>query len=396
MGQSERCSIAQHCIHKERRLAPQSPSLISPELVHGRHSCWCSLREIAVHFWTMDIVGSDFYIAVPSNASSDIFPDNTLTSFKVQLPQPVDLRGEANDGKVWKCGLSQIVFPHNLESNERGMIYLSAPVKKTDYTKMTGTIQNDTFPFNRIDEPGARFHRPSPTERIHDETGLLRPSYDNSAWLVWPYEIQVASLFMTGKQFVSYLNDLFQSSALMPSGWKDVLPSRVNRHGHSHLVSFSYNEPTKDRSETSPGLTIVIRDQGTSVVLDAYLAQLIGLSLSEAEYISFRGPFKYYFPHASPMETLSTPLRTLWIYSNVIAPYPVGNMMVPLLRIVDIPGKQNESSHEVVNACFSNIQYHTVCRDSLQTIEIDIRDAVGKPVKFGFGLIVLHLHLIRV
>lgn len=53
-------------------------------------------------------MGDDgFYITLPSNASGKIFPQNTSSSFTVQLVRPLDLRGE------WEAGLVEIQYPNN-------------------------------------------------------------------------------------------------------------------------------------------------------------------------------------------------------------------------------------------------------------------------------------------
>jgi hypothetical protein len=52
--------------------------------------------------------GTHFYLTHPSNASLDIFPDNInkTTSFRVILPQPVELDGN------WEVRLYSISYPN--------------------------------------------------------------------------------------------------------------------------------------------------------------------------------------------------------------------------------------------------------------------------------------------
>jgi len=50
---------------------------------------------------------SHFYIVLPSNSSTNYFPDNTTTHFKTKLSQPISLNGD------WEVGLSGIDFPHD-------------------------------------------------------------------------------------------------------------------------------------------------------------------------------------------------------------------------------------------------------------------------------------------
>ena len=66
--------------------------------------------------------GTHFYLTLPSNASSDIFPDNKTTSYRVKLPQAINLRGE------WEVGLYSINYPrtwYTLGNNFDTHIYTS-------------------------------------------------------------------------------------------------------------------------------------------------------------------------------------------------------------------------------------------------------------------------------
>jgi len=47
-----------------------------------------------------------FYLTLPSNSSFQFYPDNTLTRYFTQLPQPMELQG------AWEVGLVEIQYPH--------------------------------------------------------------------------------------------------------------------------------------------------------------------------------------------------------------------------------------------------------------------------------------------
>ena len=50
--------------------------------------------------------GTHFYLTLPSNASLDVFPDNKTTSYRVKLPQSIDLEGN------WEVGLYSVSYPN--------------------------------------------------------------------------------------------------------------------------------------------------------------------------------------------------------------------------------------------------------------------------------------------
>jgi hypothetical protein len=50
--------------------------------------------------------GTHFYLALPSNASLDVFPNNKTSDYHVQVPQSIELDGN------WEVGLYSISYPN--------------------------------------------------------------------------------------------------------------------------------------------------------------------------------------------------------------------------------------------------------------------------------------------
>jgi len=53
----------------------------------------------------MLIPRNHFYVTLFSNASKEVFPDNTLTAFTIHLAQPIDL-GQSD----WEVGLTELTY----------------------------------------------------------------------------------------------------------------------------------------------------------------------------------------------------------------------------------------------------------------------------------------------
>ena len=53
------------------------------------------------------IQDSDFYVTLPSNASSNLFLNNSKSSFRVVLPRQIHLKDEED----WEVRLHHIVYP---------------------------------------------------------------------------------------------------------------------------------------------------------------------------------------------------------------------------------------------------------------------------------------------
>jgi len=49
---------------------------------------------------------TQFFLWLPSNSSMDVFPDNTLTEYRVKLPQPIKLVDD------WEVAVTEIQYPH--------------------------------------------------------------------------------------------------------------------------------------------------------------------------------------------------------------------------------------------------------------------------------------------
>jgi hypothetical protein len=64
-----------------------------------------------------------FYVFLPSNASLNLYNDNTLTSYKVHLPEPVVLEGE------YEVGLQSIIWPKTFYNITKGWqrLYYQSP-----------------------------------------------------------------------------------------------------------------------------------------------------------------------------------------------------------------------------------------------------------------------------
>ena len=58
--------------------------------------------------------GTHFYLTLPSNASLDVFPDNKTTSYRVKLPQGIDLEGS------WEVGLYSVSYPNTWYTLQKG------------------------------------------------------------------------------------------------------------------------------------------------------------------------------------------------------------------------------------------------------------------------------------
>ena len=81
-------------------------------------------------------------------------------------------------------------------------------------------------------------------------------------------------------------------------------------------------------------------------------------------------------------------MPSLYVYKNIIHSQYVGDVKVPLPRIVGAEGQHGKS----VRKTFDLPQYLPVCRQTLDTMEIDIKQDAGDNISFQHGKVVVKLH----
>lgn len=80
----------------------------------------------------------------------------------------------------------------------------------------------------------------------------------------------------------------------------------------------------------------------------------------------------------------------LYIYTNIIMPQIVGDKFAPLLRVISNVD-HNKSGQGIVKI-FENPDYFPLTVNTIQSIEIDVRNDYGQRVKFQLGKTVVKLH----
>lgn len=85
----------------------------------------------------------------------------------------------------------------------------------------------------------------------------------------------------------------------------------------------------------------------------------------------------------------------IFIYTDIIQPQVVGDVITPLLRIIPLDPTLYIYGAYRMNA-FSPAHYVSVMRREFDVIEIDIRTSTGEKVPFQFGISSIKLHFKRV
>ena len=131
-------------------------------------------------------------------------------------------------------------------------------------------------------------------------------------------------------------------------------------------------------------------------------AQRIQVKIKHDASVTLQGPVATilgFQPDQEIVESMVAPrgfdpaagMNAIYIYSNLIQPQLVGDVHVPLLRIVPVL----RDSGSLMYHQYDKPHYHALSCKSFQVVEIDIRDDKGRPVSFERGHVVVTLHFKR-
>jgi hypothetical protein len=111
------------------------------------------------------------------------------------------------------------------------------------------------------------------------------------------------------------------------------------------------------------------------------------------EDVGFSEPFIRRFGIETKFSDGFTPFelddsRLMYVYSDIVSPHLVGDVQVPLLRVITPSGERGK----MTSATFNDPYYLPVARRGFDMIEININNELGKPMPFvsGKSLAILH------
>ena len=209
------------------------------------------------------------------------------------------------------------------------------------------------------------------------EVGLAEIQYSNTyanvltdeAWLIYEADkykgMQLVhvpeGLYSSAESLIDCLNELIRKS-FSPMGTKDP------------KIKFFYNKSTKRA-------TLKIYKKDHQIQLNPFLAQT--LALTEDTMI---GPGRF---DGSNIMDVNKDSYAMYVYCDLVTHRPVGDTMVPLLRVVPTSSK----SKDVVYKIFEKPHYQAIGKQQFDTVEILLSTDSGKIPSFASGKTVVTLHI---
>lgn len=278
---------------------------------------------------------SHFYLTLPSNSSANYYDNNTLTKFSTRLQSSMSLKGD------WEVGLSEIIFPH---------------------TWMTLNKEDATFRVSWLEYPGD-----------HENKKDMRLVHGDA------YTELHAIEYCIPPGYYDTVNEvLYEMDKVIEKMSTQAMQSAINVHDNIY-PRFVYNETNKR--------TKFIMQKYQSLSLSSNLATILGVTPNQNPSRPNVNDKEWMWEGETGCD-LSVGINYMMVYCDLLEHVPVGDTKVPLLRIVDASG----SNGEIVHRAFDDARYIPLQKKHFDSIEIDIRDDLGKPIPFETGKLVVTLH----
>ena len=281
---------------------------------------------------------NEFTVHLVSSASMNIFPQNTLSSFKNYFNEEINLEGD------WRVALSEIIFPAKINQVNKSALKIFSSEGLKFYEK--------SIPFDAVS-------RPYGGERAIIVTG----SYENRDHL---------------------LRSLKTATGLPHFDFQ------FNKINGVLFLFFGKNEGITFPDNEIPSILGFNGIHGGSGYHIGYkmLDTFENLTMADDEEKTFVGDYHF---------DLSAGKQLIFIYVNIIEYQYVGDTKAPLIRVIDSKQRlkngspcEIEPTHRIV---FSNLEYKKFLSKNFQSIEIQLRTETGEFVPLaGTGKVILTLN----
>ena len=340
----------------------------------------------------------EFTLELVSNASMDIYPNNTLASFTNFLPHEINLRGS------WEIALLDICYPARFKNIVDGRVYYYQYFNKTEADRKLLEKENEELKERGVavkeieidptKEPlwATRIVNVGPAPGFYSSIGAIFEEINNNIERVNRANRPVVEP-RTNQRVTEKIEDFYwleertvEITHASYSDFSDMCELNYNQDKITDKIRVAVNAPTTSRSKVD------YMGRGIEFFGDD-ICSIVGL-VGNSERKTFTNHMpglstnpSYYFDLPVDVQRL----HTVMMYCNVIQPSIVGDTSVPILRSFPISNRYKKNGEieftHVMN--FRNftlpLQFHKLLRNSFHSIQVDLRAQTGEPVPF-FGI----------
>jgi len=333
---------------------------------------------------------------LPSNGCALTQPNNEANSFFIDWESEISLKGK------WEVALTEFSFINFYEVRDYCALTYSTTTRKSIPIVFYKDQNNLTI--NGDDDK--EYHSEDVTIRVDKSGHILIDCVDFPFDLEFNDENEAKVMGFDKKEIRSTVVEIrsdrpINLKKLHYLHFNITTDSVIHLH---HLKEFTSYKlfPRPDDAETyiknhcyeifdqfkinANGKVELILDPNiTSINFDKNLSRYFGFE--QLKLINSKGK-----KHTSSNKLLlAKPFHQVFIYSNIVEPVHVGGVRVPLLRLVWVENKYDEGA--LIHENIDGPMYLPVCGNSINNIEVELRDYSGRLINFTKGSITtLTLH----
>ena len=332
---------------------------------------------------------NNLYLTLPSN-TRDFTQENRTNSFRVQLPEPLELHGR------WEVALVDVQYPlswPNVSDPEPIRIkyttktgfnmWLEGKIPRGHYKDLSELLAAIKIGIRDANRQVAHIEASARLAVLrlqlikkYNPAMMGETTASKDHLLRHPDELQLPP---EANQFERLLDTQLYET------WKDKL-KHYRRMGVKDVpvagelenaLSYRFDETNRIQLHLAPGKPI------NAIEFSPNIKYMLGL---EDPLIKFGVTDPKYTPD------LTGGLNTLFVHCSIVEPQVVGNVRSEVLRTVSVNSSKKRFG-ETVHELFANPHYVNIPRQNFDNVRIEIRFDDGKPVPFDFGKVICKLHL---
>ena len=192
------------------------------------------------------------------------------------------------------------------------------------------------------------------------------------------------------KHYVEEEGMVFTSDKyFIPPGYYTKIESLVSRINAAISHINTRENPIIKLAVISETSIEVIIDTDHEIIFSEGLYDVLGIH--ERYRVLFRNMSGGELRQAINVKPLYDNTQTFYIYCDILENVAVGDTLAPLLRTIDVEGERGTMIHRN----FDQPRYLPVQKKNFDTLEILIKDGLGREVPFDKGTLIVTLHFRR-
>ena len=164
-----------------------------------------------------------------------------------------------------------------------------------------------------------------------------------------------------------------------------VVPHETNKPFDINLLKHDRAMSRLKYNETSKKVHFLMQ-RGQVFKFSPALATILGVADSQNPVAE--GLEHYTIWTSREVGDISRGINYMMVYCDLLEHVPVGDTKAPLLRIVNASGTKGD----IIHYSYDTPRYIPLQKKNFSSIEMDIRDDLGKPIAFETGKLLVTLH----